>query len=95
MRALPALWGVAGRCAEVEQVPDQSVSDLYLEPPANEGLRQLVAIADSTGVKWQMPGFFTLPDGRQLFHLVLHPGDETAIASAFMAQGWACRARPE
>lgn len=74
---------------------DPSISDLYLEPPANEGLRQLVAIADGTGATWQMPGFFTLPDGRQLFHLTLRPEDEVAVASAFMAQGWAFRPRPE
>jgi hypothetical protein len=42
-----------------------------------------------------MPGFFTLPDGRSVFHVLVAPDDEFRLTAALTANGWNCREQPE
>ena len=74
---------------------EPSSAELFLEPPSGKGLRELVGIADGSGANWSMPGFFTLPSGATVFHLVIAPSDEFRLAADFTANGWVCRERPE
>ena len=69
-------------------------AELFLEPPGSSGLRELVTIADRSGISWSMPGFFTLAEGARVFHVVVAAEHKFELAAAFTAQGWRCRERP-
>ena len=73
---------------------DAATGELFLEPPGRSGLKELVALADESGARWSLPGFFTLPDGTTVFHVVVDADDEFMLAALFTGGGWSCHPRP-
>lgn len=70
-------------------------ADLYVEPPAGcrSPVRELHELAGRHGSA-AMLGVFSLPDGRQLFHVRL-AGDTAALERSFLAAGWSSQPRPD
>lgn len=73
----------------------ESDAELFVEPPAEGGggFRELHDVLQEFPGS-VMPGFFTLPDGGQVFHVQV-TGDPLGLELALTARGWISRERPE
>lgn len=70
-------------------------AELFVEPPSDGdgGFRELHDVLQEFPGS-VVPGFFTLPDGGQVFHVQV-VGDPLSIELALTARGWISRERPE
>lgn len=69
-------------------------AELFVEPPADgdRGFRELHEVLQEFPGS-VVPGFFTLPDGGQVFHVQV-TGDPLALELELTARGWISRERP-
>lgn len=72
----------------------EPAAELFVEPPADGGgFRELHEVLQEFPGS-VVPGFFTLPDGCQVFHLQV-VGDPLPLELALTARGWSSRERPD